>query len=122
MTETCLTPEQLRTLRHMLGIDDPYMPKPKPWRDYYCANPGDPQMHKLAEMGAVERYAVRDGYEWFQTTDAGKAAAMASHKTIRKSKSSRVYSKYLDICDCFPDLTFKQFLTDPQFAETRRAA
>lgn len=120
--EAVYTVEQLQTLRHMLGIDDPHMPKPKPWRDYFCANPGDEKMRALAALGAVEMYAVRDRYEWFQTTDAGRAAAMASHKTIRLSKSSRVYSKFLDVRDCFSDLTFKEFLTDPHFAETRRSA
>ena len=37
-----LTNDQLRTLRHMLGIDDPWMRRPVPTRDYYCANPARP--------------------------------------------------------------------------------
>ena len=106
----------------MLGIDDPYLPKPESWRDYYCANPGDKQMAALVELGAVELYSTRDRYEWFRTTAAGRAAAFASFKTIRKSKSARVYAKFLNICDCYPDLTFKKFITDQQFAEYRRSA
>ena len=117
-----LTDEQLRTLRHMLGIDDPHMPKPKPYRDYFCANPGDKKMLELVDLGMVDKYAVQGGYEWFQTTDAGRAAAIASHRKIRLPKATRVYSKFLDVRDCFPDLTFHEFITDPQFAETRRAA
>lgn len=119
---TSLTDEQLRILRHMLGIDNPYMAHPKPYRDYYCANPSDPALHELQRLGMATLYATRDKYEWFRTTDAGRAAAIASQKAIRKSKSQRVYAKYLDISDSFPDLTFKRFLTDPYFAETRRAA
>ena len=117
-----MTMEQLQTLRHMLGIDNPNVKVPMPYRDYYCANPGDPELHELARLGAVELYATRGGYEWFQTTAVGKAAAMESHKTIRKSKASRVYSKYLDISDVHPDLTFKRFLTDPTYSEARRKA
>lgn len=48
-----LTAEQLRTLRHMLGIDNPYVKAPEPYRDYYCANRDDPNMHELARIGAV---------------------------------------------------------------------
>lgn len=117
-----LDAEQLRVLRHMLGIDDPYMPKPKPYRDYYCACPGDPKLHELARLGMVRLYSTHGSYEWFETTDAGREAGMASHKTIRKSKGKRLYAKWLDISDCFPDLKFKDFLTDDHFAETRRAA
>jgi hypothetical protein len=117
-----LTPEQLRILRHMLGIDDPYMAAPKPYRDYYCANPGDQKLHDLARLGMVERYSTHGSYEWFRCTAAGRAAGIASHKTIRHSKGKRLYSKYLDVSDCFPDLTFREFLTDAHFYETRRAA
>lgn len=121
-TNTPLTPEQLRILRHMLGIDDPYMPKPKPYRNYYCANPGDPKLHELARLGMVVLYSTHGSYEWFATTTAGREAAEASQKAIRHSKGKRLYSKFLDISDCFPDLTFKKFLTDPHFRDTRRAA
>lgn len=117
-----LTAEQLRILRHMLGIDDPYMATPKPYRNYYCANPGDPKLHELARLGMVELYSTHGSYEWFACTAAGKEAGCDSQRAIRKTKSARVYAKYLDISDCFPDLTFKDFLTDPHFAETRRTA
>lgn len=117
-----MTDEQLRTLRHMLGINTPHDPRPKPYRDYYCANPGDPELHELARLGMVKLYSSHGNYEWFRCTDAGRAAAIASHKTIRHSKSSRVYSKFLDVRDAIPDLTFREFLTNPDFAPTRRAA
>lgn len=120
-----LTTAQLRTLRHMLGIDDPYMKIPKPTRDYYCANPGDQHVAELERIGAVHCYR-RSGsdtqYDWFCCTDAGREAAMASHKTIRVSKGKRLYSTFLDVRDCWEGLTFKQFLTDPEFRETRQAA
>jgi hypothetical protein len=117
-----MTAEQLRILRHMLGIDDPYMSKPKPYRDYYCANPGNQELHELMRLGMVRLYSTRDSYEWFCCTDAGRAAAMASQRAIRKTKAQRIYAKFLDVSDCWPDLTFKKFLTDPHFIEARREA
>lgn len=120
-----LNSEQLRILRHMLGIDDPDAREPKPYRNYYAACPGDPAMVALAETGAV-RLALGpvEGYpyDYYVCTNAGIEAAINNHRTIRKSKSQRVYSAFLSACDCYPDLTFKQFLTDPYFVETRRSA
>ncbi len=107
--------KQLQTLRHMLGIDDPSLDVPKPYRDYYCANPGDPALHELMRLGAVRMYDTRGGYEWFTCTDAGRAAAITSHKAIQYSKAKRRYIRFLDVRDCWPDLTFRQFITDPQF-------
>lgn len=120
-----LNSEQLRVLRHMLGIDDPDAREPKPYRNYYAACPGDPAMAALAKTGAVRlaRGPVEGfPYDYYVCTDAGTTAAIKSHRAIRKSKSQRVYSAFLSACDCFQDLTFRQFLTDPYFAETRRSA
>lgn len=110
-----LTAEQLRVLRHMLGIDRPEMDVPKPYRDYYCANPGDPTMVELVRVGAVRLYDTRGGYEWYTCTDEGRAAGIASHKTIRYSAAKRRYIRFLDLRECCPDLTFRQFLTDPRY-------
>lgn len=117
-----LTACQLDTLRHMLGINTPDDREPKPYRDYYCANRDDPKLKALAELGAVRLYSQRDSYDWYCCTPAGRAAAIRSHRTIRRTKAQRLYSKFLDVKDCCPDLTFKQFLTEPDFADTRRRA
>jgi hypothetical protein len=114
-----LNPYQLRTLRHMLGIDKPEMDQPVPYRNYYCANPGEPEMLELVRLGAIELYATQGGYEWYRCTDAGRAAAIASHKTIRYSRAKRRYIKFLDVSDCMPDLTFREFLTSPRFKQSR---
>jgi hypothetical protein len=106
----------------MLGIDDPYMAKPKPYRNYYCANPGDPALHELASLGMVVLYSSHGSYEWFATTSAGRHAAEESQKAIRHTKAKRIYARWLSVADAWPDLTFKRFLTDPQFADTRRSA
>jgi hypothetical protein len=99
----------------MLGIDKPKADKPEPYRNYYCANPGEREMLELARLGAVEQYAAQGGYEWFQCTEAGRTAAIASHRTIRYSAARRRYMRFLDVRECWPDLTFRQFITDPQF-------
>lgn len=112
-----LNVEQLRILRHMLGIDRPEMDVPKPYRDYYCANPGEPAMLELECLGAVRRYDTRGGYEWWTCTPEGRAAGIASHKTIRLSPAKRRYSRFLDLRECCPDLTFHKFLTDPRYRE-----
>ena len=118
--EMKLTNNQLHTLRHMLGINTPNDRVPKPYRDYAAVSPGDAEFLELERLGAVERYTVSLGeYTYFRCTEAGKLAAMRSHRAIRKGKPQRRYSVYLDICDSYQDLTFKDFLTNPKFKEAR---
>ena len=116
------TDEQLGTLRHMLGITDRCMKDPLPYRDYYAAPCGDAELLAMADAGLVERYAADPRYDWYRTTAAGRAAAMASHKRIRASKGRRMYSQFLSVRDCWPELTFRQFLTHPELRETRQGA
>lgn len=122
MGDKKMTPKQLQILRHMLGIDDPYLRDPKPWRDYFCANPDDMELVELASLGMVEKYSEHGSYFWYRTTDLGRAAALKSQRAIRHPKARRVYVKFLEISDCFSELTFKEFLTDKQFEETRHNA
>ncbi len=122
-----VTKKDLGTLRHMLGIETPEKATPAPYRNYYCATPGDAHMTHLANLGMVEMYAKTTAgqggnYEWFRCTDAGRAAAMKSFASIRYSKAARRYVRYLQISDAYSDLTFHQFLTSPEFAEARREA
>lgn len=117
-----LTEEQLQTLRHTLGIDTPDERAPKAYRNYFCANRGDTDLAERARLGAVRLYRQCDHYDWYTTTGAGRAAARASHRTIRLPKSKRIYSRYLDVADVHAHLTFHEFLTSPTYAETRAAA
>lgn len=114
-----LTDKQLDILRHMLGINTPHDKQPRPYRDYFCAGKGDEKLAELARLSAVTMYRSDATYDWYTCTEAGRAEAMASHKSIRYSKARRMYSKFLDCRDCFPDLTFKQFLTHEQFSDSR---
>lgn len=117
-----LNSEQLQILRHMLGIDRDDTPNPREYRDYYCASRDDPVLWEMANLGVVERYASDRYYDWYRTTDAGKAAARASQRAMLLPKPKRIYLRWLSIRDACPDLTFLDFLTQPEYAETRRAA
>lgn len=117
-----LSDEQLRILRHMLGIDKPDEAAPEPYRDYYCACRGDANLEALASLGAVRLYRRSDRYDWYCTTGAGRAAAIASHRKIRHRKPKRMYARYLDIADAHTGLSFREFLTSPEYAEARGAA
>lgn len=117
-----LNDEQLRILRHMLGIDVDDTPNPSEYRDYYCANRDDPVLCGMAGLGVVERYASDHHYDWYRTTGVGKAVARASQRAMLLPKPKRIYLRWLSISDVRPDLTFRDFLTQPEYAETRRTA
>lgn len=122
---TTPTPAQLDILRHMLGINDPAQAVLRPYRNYAAVTPGDAQYTDMAQAGLIERYrqaTTPTEYDYYRCTVAGKTIAMASHKSIRLSKSERKYLKFLDLREVFADLTFRDFLVDPQFAEARRHA
>lgn len=117
-----LTEQQEDNLRHMLGINRPEQRAPQAYRDYAAVNPGDVEWVELERLGMVERYSSHGSYHWYRTTPAGRAAAFASHRKIRFSRSTRRYLKFLDLGDCFPGLTFREFLTAAEFAEARASA
>lgn len=114
--------EECSVLRHMLGIDTPDVAHPKPYRNYYCADPENPQLQAMERKGLVECYSRRGGYDWYRCTDAGRTAAFRSHKVIVYPKKKRVYLRFLHLSDVCPDLTFKEYLTSEHFAEDRRNA
>ena len=118
------TDEQLHTLRHMLGINTPNDRSPRPFRNHAAVVPGDKEYAELGRLGAVEQYQVRypTGYTWYRCTQAGKLAAMRSHRVIRRTKSQRRYSAFLNLLDSLPELTFNDFLTKPAFKEVRENA
>ena len=122
MNET--TEKQLDMLRHMLGINDPAKRVPKPYRNYAAVNPDDPLFVEMDATGLVERYEANcpgSDYHWYRCTDGGRIAAMRSFRKIQYSPAKRRYIAYLSVSDVCPDLTFRQFLTNPRFSEARRA-
>jgi len=122
--EIRLTDQQLHTLRHMLGINTPDDRYPNPHRNYAAVNPGEPEYMELERLGVVEQYQPRGGspYHYYRCTEKGRQAACASHRKIRKPLAARRYSMFLDMTDVAPDLTFWEFLTQPQWKEARAQA
>ena len=104
----------------MLGINTPGDKYPRPYRNYAAVNPGDPKYLALAAIGAIEFSGRRFELDYFRCTDAGKEAAIKSHKSIRYGRARRVYLRFLDVRDCDCDLSFKEFLTNPDYKEARR--
>jgi hypothetical protein len=115
------TEKLLSMLRHMLGINTPWHKDPRPHRNYAAATPGDEMFIEMERMGLVENTGRRWEYDCYICTDAGKEAAMQSYKNIRWSKAKRKYQAFLDLSDCL-DITFKEFLVNPEFAGIRRDA
>lgn len=122
-----ITPEDERKLRHMLGIDDMSKRDPKPYRNYYCAGGKDvAALESLRERGLVEKRsnggALSGGDPVYTATEEGIRVAKESQRRGMLSKGKRLYLRFLRASDCCPDLTFKTFLTSPDWAETRKSA
>lgn len=107
---TPCTPDQLDTLRHMLGLNDLNGRDPVPYRNYYCASHNDPQLHELRRLGKVELYRTDERYEWFTCTVEGQRDALASVSVRKVSRGRKRYRDFLNASDANPDLTFREFL------------
>jgi hypothetical protein len=114
-----LRDNHLGVLRHMLGIDTPRVKSPNEYRDYYCANPGSIALLELEAFGMVVRYSEEGGYHWFKTTDLGKEKARESQQKMLLPKAKRRYLSWLSVRDSIPDLSFKDFLTLPEYKKAR---
>lgn len=125
MTEIDVPDSHADTLRHMLGINDPCLPwPPKCWRDYAAVEPGDSQFADMAERGLVLLTRKAGGhfsFDYYATTDTGKEVALTTFKAMQLTKARRRYHGWLSLSDCHPDLTFREYLTLPEYAEHRRS-
>ena len=122
---SAVSDEDLRVLRHMLGIDKPEHRDPEPYRNYYCADPGDLKLASMADRGLValrRRPTSVYPYDTYVATEEGIRLARQSARQRAYPKAKRVYLRYLHVSDCCPDLTFREFLTSAHFAESRRLA
>lgn len=120
------TEKQLDMLRHMLGINDPSKRIPEPYRNYAAVEPGDLFFIEMSDAGLVELYKKHGNsngceYDYYRCTDIGRTIAIQSFRNIRYPPSSRRYIAFLNVRDCYPDLTFKQFITLPEFKDARQA-
>ncbi len=117
-----ISEDDIHTLRHSLGIEWAHE---KSCRNYFCDELPSPQMERLVRAGLMTQGRYVAGHEdhsmrYFHVTECG---ILLAHEDIPvKSMAKRRYERFLDISDVFPDLTFREFLTSPEFAETRKNA
>ena len=128
-----LTPEQLHTLNHSLGMDRCY----EPYRNIFMASPeGDPTCDSLVALGLMEKGQKRPGLTDLQpyfVTDEGEKVALAHRAKLSwfecttgddwkyasyyraATRSKARYLHFLSIGDCCPDIRFQDI-------KVRRAA
>jgi ribosomal protein S27AE len=108
----------------MLGINDPSISTPRPYRNYAAVEPGDAEFAELERLGLVELYKISCPpfvqYDYYRCTETGRTVAIASHKSIRWPRGRRRYVSFLRLRDACPGVSFREFLTDPLYAEARR--
>lgn len=110
-----LPKEQLDTLCHMLGLSEGVR---EPWRNYFASEPGDRELEELRQRGLVERWFVRWGLQYYRATPSGIQAALQYCKPPQLSKGQRRYRTWLNLNDAI-QVSFRDFLTLPEFAEIR---
>jgi hypothetical protein len=114
-----LNEAQMEALRHMLGLLGDSCCCRTVDRNHYAAEPSDPVMAELVALGLVyEGRPIVGGLRYFHASAKGQAVAMASLKPVSRSKSR--YTAFLNLKECFPALTFTEFLQDTRFAPYRR--
>lgn len=115
--------QDMAILHHALGISDPMRPDRVPYRNHFVVGPGHadmPSLERLEEAGLMvrKRHALLNGGDRvFTVTEAGKALALQTRPRALKAKIR--YGRFLRIKEVLPDLTFREFLTTPQFANDR---
>lgn len=76
-TEITLTDDERSILLHSLGVEYPRgKRKPKPYRNYYCAEIHDARLPALVQKGLMQAgRVINDGRDqYFHVTEAGAAA------------------------------------------------
>jgi hypothetical protein len=119
------TKAHLEIMLHSLGISDPY--QKESYRNYFVAGPGHYDLPLIMDLIGAEMMEERrapgfleGGDRVFGVTDKGKLYCNINRE--KPSKAKRTYRMYLECSDCNPDLTFREFLTDPYFKEARESA
>lgn len=119
--ENGLKETDLHVLWHTLGVS---AERQIPYRNHFMAGEGHhdmPSLDRLCAAGFLRKTAppnfTREGDMLFVATIEGRNIAIATLPTISKGK--RCYRAFRDLCDCIPDLTFREFLVNPEYAPYR---
>lgn len=107
-----MTTSQLEIIQHSLGVDQ-YGQGPR-YRNFFDAGDRDCQTcNELVDIGYMQRHrstAVFPGHN-FSVTDAGIKAMLAeSPKPPKLTPGQKRYREWLNVADCFPDWTFRDWL------------
>ena len=117
-----ITEQELKILQHTTGLTDIY--NDRSYRNHFVAGDGHddmPTIMSLCKKGLMQESNrpafLSSGDRCFSATFAGLSAAKSLRR--RPTRGQRRYHNWLEISDCCPDLTFGDFLRDPQFASAR---
>lgn len=113
----------LSILQHTLGFDDYGRSKdpgrPDGYRNHFVASEGHhdwPHLMVLVENQLMEQHGssvITGDSPWFSVTSAGRAyVAQYSPKPPKLTRGQQRYSRFLDLCEIMPDLTFKEFVNE----------
>jgi hypothetical protein len=117
---------KLHIVLHALGLDRDDIVEP--YRNHFVAGDGHsdmPEILELVAMGMMEEFPTPKCFDskdrLFSVTKTGREWAIINRpRRPARTKSQRRYTTFLEIADAYPSLTFRQFLTDEQFAEARK--
>lgn len=117
-----LTPQHLHILRHSLGLDD--NGHGREYRNHYVSGPGHHSCRLLQELvtaGYMEERRspgfLAKGDKCFYVTEKGRGVAWVPEPVLSPRK--RRWQAFTDVREALPDLSFKTFLTHPEFARYR---
>lgn len=120
MTLEGITPEQIHILQHSLGLSKRH---DKPYRNYYAAGTASDCIQDLEAlvdkglMTSAGKSPVNSEMVYYYVTDRGRKVAFEHLPKDMRTRGQKRYERFLNAKDAFPDLSFKQFLTDPYFKE-----
>lgn len=107
----------LHVLQHSLGVDE--FGRGDQYRNRFVTGEGStdhPTCLEAVDRGLMDRHAgntLTGDMDLFVVTDQGRNfVAQHSPRPDRKQKARDRYSRFLDLSDVMPDLTFQSFLKE----------
>ena len=117
-----LDDKSLHILRHSLGMDD--NGHGNMYRNHYVAGPGHHSYDRLlalVQSGHMEKgdacKFLPSGDEVFYVTEKGRAVAFVPEPPLPPAK--RRWKAFRELKEVMTELSFRSFLTDPDFARYR---
>ena len=114
----------LEILLHSLGLRDPMIEES--YRNYFVAGPGHDDLLRLLDLcwkGLMKEHPgpgpgfLNKDDRFFRATPLGIAVALKHRPKITRAQCR--YLRFLSVAEAWPDLTFREFLIQPEFAQYR---